>query len=710
MGPQGEAPEDIYVLDLGRPQALMFDLPRADRRLEAFIFRRTVEQLGLEPGRNTLKAGEPPNPDDYTAFAAEVSGSDDVVWSEESMPQWVDRLTLPAFDGRRCLTNGGCLIDNRCKIPCEVEVTPTPPTPPHPPERACPSGWSEVLESVVDDWPDGALPVHVCRPWTERPECVRGTLPSPGGTCTPMADVCPTAEFPPDAAGVDNHYVRENATPGGDGSRGAPHATLAEALAAATPPARVVLGAGAHDVMGDSIPDGVEVRGVCPEQVELRGRLVVPAGAGVEIRALAFDVGGLDVLGTATVSGVLFDAATAVALDVGAGGDATLQDVGFSGVPTIAMRVAAGAELRGTHVVVGNTERALAIDGATVDFTQLLVEVADEELAVLSTESDVTLRESYFDGGSVRFEDSSATLTDVLVTNTARRDAVIGVRSALNVRRLHVVDAQRIALAARVEGSLVAQDVVIVRAARVDGTRALVTSTVSATLDRVAILESSSDGIAVAREPLVTLRDIIVHDAAGRGVRTDSVNSFSIQRAHLTRLGGPGIQLFDGEDTQLDDITVRDAGSSDCWDAAGIRVRKQTSAQSNRVDLRQLHGRGILVNDGTLDLADAWIEDVQASGQCSDGVGLPPDEGTGIHFIAGAGSLSRFVITDAAAYGVRIIGEEVFFSSVRASEGIVRGSNVGLEVGVVAPTYEAYIDRVDFADNGVILLESGAAL
>lgn len=688
----------------------MFDLPRADRRLEAFIFRRTIEQLGLEPGRNTLEAGEPPNPDDYTAYAAEVSGSDEVVWSEEAMPQWVERLTLPAFDGRRCLTNGGCLVDDRCKIPCEVEVTPTPPTLPTPPNVECPAAWSEELAGVVEDWPDGALPIRICRPWAERPACARGTLPSPGGVCTPMADACPAAEFLPDASGVDNHYVRVNAPPGGDGSRGAPHATLAQALAAATPPARIVLGAGAHDVSRDEVPDGVEVRGVCPEEVELRGRLVVPAGAGVEIRALAFDVGGLDVLGTATVSGVLFDAATTVALDVEARGEATLLDVGFSGEPETAMRVAPGAELRGDHVVVGHTQRALAIDGATADFTELLVEVADEEFAVWSTGSDVTFKESYFDGGSVRVDDSTATLTDVLVANTSRRDAVIGVRSSLNVRRLHVVDAQRIALAARVEGSLIAHDVVIVRAGRVEGTRALITSTVAATLDRIAVLEASFDAIAVAREPLVTLRDIIVHDAAGVGVRVDIVNSFSIQRAHLTRLGGTGVQLFDGEDTQLDDITVRDAGASDCWDAAGIRVRKQTLAEANRVDVRDLHGRAILVNDATLDLTDAWVEDVQESGPCGGVVGLPPDAGTGIHFLAGAGSLNRFVVNRAAAYGVRIIGEEVFFSSVRASEGIVRGSNVGLEVGVVDPDFDAYIDRVDFTDNGVILLESGAAL
>lgn len=713
VGPEGGDPETHYVFDLAKPQAFTFELPTEPRRLEAFVFDLAPDVLDLEPGRDTLRTGSAPRPEDYTAFFAAVSGSDDVSWAEEPDPQWASRLRIPDVDARRCLLRSGCFEAGRCKIPCGVDPMPEPPNLPEPPNVVCPNGWISEEVGRVDDWPDGALPLEVCRPWTVRPSCALGTVPRPGGACVPMAAPCPAAEFPADVAGVDNVFVRAGAD-GGDGSRDAPFGTLALAIDNAAAPARIVLGAGSHPVQGAVIPDGVDVYGVCPETTRLDGRFAVAPGADVELGAFTVADGGLDVRGTARLTGAVFEASAANAIDVENGAALTFADVDVRGPAVRAVRVRPDATLEGTgFFVTGDTDFVLwAQANARIDLADSAITFVGEEAALVAFSADVTLRRTVLDGAAAFADLSTVVLEDTLFTNTATASLELQ-RSTTNVTRLYVTDTPRYALIARRSGSLTASDVVLARVATATTTpRAFVSMGLETQVDRLALVDSGVDGVFVANAKVVALRDIVAHrigtQLVGTALRGDNVESLEITRAFLSSLGGAAVYLSFDMDALVDDVTIRSAGTRDCYNGT-LLIRKGTQAMMHRIDARQMFGAGALVDDATVDLTDARFEAIAPSAAC-DRQSLPHDPGTALHVLGGVATLREFLFLDAEAYGVRVIGAEVFSSRLFASEGRVAGSDVGLEVSIVDPNYGEIVDRVDFSMNDVILIESGPSL
>src|SRR5688572_19466561 len=118
--------------------------------------------------------------------------------------------------------------------------TVTPPAPPEavqPPSLTpCPAGWREVAPET----PDG---VATCDPWPETgaADCVVGQAHFPGEPgCASVGAPCPAGDWPEGLpAGGAVRYVQAGATPGGDGTLGAPYATIGEALVA--PPSGLIV-------------------------------------------------------------------------------------------------------------------------------------------------------------------------------------------------------------------------------------------------------------------------------------------------------------------------------------------------------------------------------------------------------------------------------------------------------------------------------------
>jgi hypothetical protein len=126
--------------------------------------------------------------------------------------------------------------------------------------------------------------------------------PLEGGGCAgvTLAEICSDTYCTADAACTNVLRVSADAAPGGDGSQGAPFATLAEATAAANPGDCIALAPGTYD--GATLKGGVSLLGAGAEVVTIKGAaghagLAVQAGSGGLLR-------GFTVSGTGSGIGV----------------------------------------------------------------------------------------------------------------------------------------------------------------------------------------------------------------------------------------------------------------------------------------------------------------------------------------------------------------------------------------------------------------------
>ncbi len=199
--------------------------------------------------------------------------------------------------------------------------TPLPPAPvesPEPPADAavvdmgpCPMGW-ETTRSEREGGATWCVPTGAAFA-----ACDPGGVRVPGeDACTPLASCTTSDGFPDDLpAGGTLLFVRPGAT-SGDGSRGSPFGTLTEALTDATDGTTIALSVGTH-TGGVTLPAGVSLVGVCPEQTIL----TAPS-----------DVATLNVDGTgASVQSVSIEGG-ATSLAVGAAGSLTMRTSEVRGI------------------------------------------------------------------------------------------------------------------------------------------------------------------------------------------------------------------------------------------------------------------------------------------------------------------------------------------------------------------------------------------
>ncbi|MGF1469416.1 MAG: hypothetical protein ACFCGT_25125, partial [Sandaracinaceae bacterium] len=127
----------------------------------------------------------------------------------------------------------------------------------------CPTGWRALAEGGVatcDPYPEGGAL-----------ECPDGEAHFPGEAgCAPVGSACGDGPFP----AVDDLdpgavvFADRTAPSGGDGERGSPFASLADALDATRSGDTVVLASGTYAV-DRAWPDGVSLRGRCVRETSL---------------------------------------------------------------------------------------------------------------------------------------------------------------------------------------------------------------------------------------------------------------------------------------------------------------------------------------------------------------------------------------------------------------------------------------------------------
>jgi parallel beta helix pectate lyase-like protein len=278
---------EVEAFDAARLGPITVSLHRADR-VTAIFYARELRNFHLEPGPIAGKIAPDgvPLPSDFLAAyeAADVSGLR--AWRPiDQLGAAVRRFRLPGSTWAECLDLGGCALFatsmscDSCPPPPQP-ATVRPPVAPSPPVLTpCPDGWSPNANPPSD--------ATACEPPVGTASCAAGAaelLPETG--CAPIGAACPRGEWSEALPrGAPVRYVRAGAPAGGDGSIGAPFATISDAIAGATPGSVIAIGRGSFRE-NIALPPGVALIGACAAATTIAGVVLARAGAG-EIRDLA---------------------------------------------------------------------------------------------------------------------------------------------------------------------------------------------------------------------------------------------------------------------------------------------------------------------------------------------------------------------------------------------------------------------------------------
>lgn len=321
----------LLVHDLGRPGAsalvvssatLAVALPRSP--LIALAYDATPESLQLPEGGRfvSLNAGGRPLPQPNKAWQLNSQGRWEPLRTEPNLASFL----LPPFRVDACIEGSGCLSQNeplRCQQPCPL----SPVAPPNLPQRPCPRGW--IATPVAPGGPNlCAPPLH---PELACPSGQRQAFDEDGCQALMACEAGPWPAPPPGTGRLV--HVRPGAT-SGDGSPELPFSSLAQALLAAGPQGRILLGQGTLQEEVTLSQPGVQIVGLCPGQSHLEGQ-------GVALQISASDV---------RVRGLSITSRTAVALELTETASATVAGVQLSSPVGNALR--SRGQLTARHVRV----------------------------------------------------------------------------------------------------------------------------------------------------------------------------------------------------------------------------------------------------------------------------------------------------------------------------------------------------------------------
>lgn len=547
----------------------------------------------------------------------------------------------------------------------------------------CPTDWRQV---------PGDPPT--CEPWPEggRVRCGISEALFAGG----CADILPCAagDFADlaDFAATDQRFVREGSD--GDGSRGAPFGTIAQALTRATPATVVAVARGTYreDLV---LPQGVTLVGACAHETTLRSEAAAtgPFDAVVETRGDArlrglgiqsSNLAGLLVRGTVEVEGLLVEGVVgsgiivgnggslvgsslvvrgtrpagpfAVGLAVGPGGAADLSRVSVtenagSGVSLLSASVtltgAVIADNAGAAVFDPTLGRGVEVlDGATFRCVACVVE--DNASISLFVENL---------GAQATFEDSLLRHLDPGVEDGAGRGLVGFEDTVVTLRRTRLVGFRQVALRAKGVGAqLVLEDVVVegMPDGPTTGASLLLEAGAQATLDRVLIVRS---GAAAA----------VINGA--------------------------------GTSAQVHDVTVRDTtGEPDGDFGIGVQVADGATLEGERLSIHRAHMTGLIAGGVGLAprvvLADL-IVDGTAPRLCAETGGCAEGHGDGVVATElGLIELTRFVVSGSNRAGVHVAGGDMLLV-----EGLVRDNVIGAAVQTPGFDLARINDGVTYRDN-----------
>jgi hypothetical protein len=544
----------------------------------------------------------------------------------------------------------------------------------------CPDGWREV--------PDAEAGATVCEPWPESgpAECVDDEAQFPGEPgCTRIGTACAAGDdwavdLP---AGSVVRYVKAGAAPGGDGSRSAPFATIAEATAVAAAGDIVAIAKGTYDEQV-SVRARVTLWGACVAETILTSSIpdmtsatVLPQGRDGTVRNLqvtgersafyartARSLNVRDVLvhdatsfGLVAVSGGMIVAENVVvrrmradaeldfgrAVDAEEGGVIRLSRAVFEDNRDSAVFAnGAGTLIEGSDVVIRDTEAATATDLEGRGITA-------QDGARVTLERAVLEHNREF-GALAAGVDAVIDLTDTVVRDTrvtmGHADLGIGLSALdggrITARRTLLERNHTAGVNPRQAGSAIVLEDTIVRdtlgadygpplgrgAEATAGGRLVATRTVFARNLEAGV-------VAAGTGTTLELTDVAIRHTASQpadGLRGDGIVVQHGAAATLTRVlleanRDLGLQAEDpGTTLQGTDVVVLDTRpqEADGTFGFGLQLAHGSSSELTRLRVEGGHGVGLLagVEHTRLRLTDALVRNVQGDEHDLGGRGI----------------------------------------------------------------------------------------
>ncbi|HJL15259.1 MAG TPA: right-handed parallel beta-helix repeat-containing protein [Sandaracinaceae bacterium LLY-WYZ-13_1] len=601
----------------------------------------------------------------------------------------------------------------------------------------CPDGWDTRF--VRPGVPE-------CEPWTEavgEEWCDPGELRVPGEGCVPIGADCPADGWPSDLP-ADAVHVSAAAAPGGDGTRDAPFATIAEALEAVGAEGTVALAVGEYEEA--VVLDGaIELRGACPAQTDLT--LATPASSPGDAVITVTGTG-------ATLRDLSVRFAERAGVYVRAGGSLTVRGLGIYGVAGVGIGVT--GELDGDRVLVDGVRsdlgasRGFNVEGdGRATLRQVVVDRTDEVAAFASGTlrlEDAALRGEVSDdlpglpgfsrgvgvaaeaGGTLELvrgvverhtgagarvgPDGRLVLEDVVVRGN--RDEALRMDGAgqATLRRV-VLGPEHPWGVLMIGGAQLEAEDVVIRGAALRGMSVQLGA--RAELRRVLVADSAElgvmvhgDGAALVAEDLVIedTRGSVVGQGSGRGLNVQRGATAEITRGRFARNREVGVFLGGaGPSSTLRDVTIVDTRGrlEDGRSGAGLAVLTDMRVDAERLRVDGSRGIGITVDAGELVLRAARVAGTRthdcAPSTCPDAAG-----GTGMGAFRGGSLVARsFRVEGAPLCGVQVAqGAEM-----QLEDGVVTDGRIGacvqvegydisrLEEGVLYLANEVNLDSAD---------------
>jgi hypothetical protein len=473
-------------------------------------------------------------------------------------------------------------------------------------------------------------------------------------------------DLPP---GAPVWYVRAGVA-SGDGTRGAPFATISEAIAASAASDVVAVAPGVYEeeVLVDR---PVSIVGACNEVVVTHrsgtGSVYVRDADGALLRNLTLVDGSV----------ALWAVRSRVSLDA--------------------------------IVVARFSSAGVYVADSTVDARDVVLVDAGRDHVLAASNSDLTVERLVIDGGSgdaIRTFSSTLALDDVYVaprlhlfvswasTSAVLRRAEIFSRGEISMYLAGPALELEDAIVRRPPGAVDAPSVVFLS----DG--------MAARLDRVRIERTRGTGLAVATpDTTVIASDLVIHDVAAdaTGAHALEIGSgahITLDRAHIARAAGLGV-LVDAAGSALDarDLAVIDIEPDPSgYFGRALQIQRDGAATVERLLVQSANEAAVVAAfNGRVTAVDADVEGTEPRG-CVPARCAPAGIGVGA-YVGGAVDLEWFRIASNALVGAQVASN----GSLDLARGEVVDNVVGVNVQVEGYDLDRLRDDVAYRDNGTNL-------